>query len=105
MTNETVGESEFAGLIEVYDAGDDGVYDRYTVVFLKEPERQEDMFACVGMSEHPFHPQGFGQHSTAMRGPHLGKVISFDQLPPDCQKLVRRDLADEIPSESDRPKG
>lgn len=104
MKNEAVAEPEFAGLIEIYDAGDD-VYDRYTVVYLNEPERKKDMFECVGMSEHPFHPQGFGQHSTAMRGSHLGKVISFDQLPPDCQKLVRRDLADEVQSPAvERPR-
>jgi hypothetical protein len=77
--------------IRCYDNGGKTA-DRYTVVFLKQPENQSNTFACVGMSDNPFHPQGFGQHSTAMLGRHLGKRIVFNQLPPDCQKLVLRDL-------------
>jgi hypothetical protein len=66
--------------------------DRYTVVYISEPERQPGTFAAVGMSASPFHPQGFGQHCAAIPGKHLGKRIKFDELPEDCQKLVIRDL-------------
>lgn len=79
--------------IRIYDNGGKTI-DRYTVVFMDEPEHQPDTFACLAMNERPFHPQGFGQHSTAMPGRHLGKRIAFEQLPEDCQKLVRRDLED-----------
>ena len=79
-----------------YDAGDH-VADRYTVVFLDQQERMPGLYACLAMSANPFHPQGFGQHSNAMVGSHLGKRIAFEKLPPDCQKLVRQDLANNSP--------
>jgi hypothetical protein len=77
--------------IRVYDNGGK-TYDRYTVVYMAEPERQAKLFASIGMSEYPFHPQGFGQHGTAMPGKHLGRRILFTALPEDCQRLVNRDL-------------
>jgi hypothetical protein len=49
------------------------------------------------MSGAPFHPQGFGQHGeseTIIDRPtygHLGKKITFADLPEDCQKLVISD--------------
>lgn len=79
--------------IRCYDSGGE-FFDRYTVIYLDEPERGRDTFTAVGMSEHPFHPQGFGQHCTATSGRHLGKLIAFEDLPEDCQKLVKRDLGD-----------
>jgi hypothetical protein len=49
------------------------------------------------MSGLPFHSQGFGQHGESF-GPidrpsykHLGKKITFDDLPKDCQELVMSD--------------
>lgn len=77
--------------IRCYDNGGK-TFDRYTVVYMDLPERAAGMFQAVGMSEHPFHPQGFGQHTTAAPGRHLGKRVALDQLPEDCQKLVRQDL-------------
>lgn len=77
--------------IRCYDNGGKTM-DRYTVVYLEEPESRPNTFACVGMSSNPFSPQGFGQHSSAMLGRHLGKSIEFASLPSDCQKLVRKDL-------------
>ena len=77
--------------IRIYDNGG-ASFDRYTVVFMNEPEYQPGTFMALGMSEHPFHPQGFGQHCAAMPGRHLGKRIKFEDLPEDCQKLVKQDL-------------
>ena len=71
--------------IKCYDSPKFG--DRYTVVFLDQPERG-GMFVCLGMSERPFHPQGIGQHSAAQLGRHLGKRVAFTDLPNDCQKAV-----------------
>jgi hypothetical protein len=64
--------------------------DRYTVVYMNEPEGDK-RFACRGMNAEPFHPQGIGMSGTATCGAHLGKRIAFRSLPQDCQKLVMRD--------------
>ncbi len=77
--------------IRIYDSGDKFL-DRYTVVYLDQPENQPRTYAARGMSEYPFHPQGFGQYCTTMPGRHLGKRIKFEDLPKDCQKLVLQDL-------------
>jgi hypothetical protein len=74
-------------MIKIYDNGGK-TFDRFTVVFINEPERQPNTFAALGMSARPFDPQGFGQHCMATPGRHLGKRILFEDLPADCQKLV-----------------
>ena len=74
--------------LRIYDNGGES-FDRYTVVFLDRPE-YGDLLECLAMSENPFHPQGFCQHSSAMLGSHLGKCIRFDQLPADCQRAALR---------------
>ena len=61
--------------------------DRYSVYFTSTE--------CLAMSEDPFHPLGFGQHSTGKVGPHNGQEIKFSDLPPDCQKAVLTDLGGE----------
>jgi hypothetical protein len=103
-------------LARFYDNGGPnrgGTFDRYTAVYLKPMIQKDgtryspDSFAYAGMSTEPFHPQGFGQHGESDRGPadfppcrlggrnHLGKRIRFADLPPDCQKLVLQDLAED----------
>lgn len=77
--------------IKIYDNGGKSL-DRYTVVYMDYPERQPNIYAARGMSERPFHPQGFGQHCTATPGRHLGNRIKFEQLPIDCQRLILQDL-------------
>ena len=70
-------------------------FDRYTAVY--EYENGEcDYF---GMSEHPMHPQGFGQHGGGGDMPidwptsaHLGRRISYQDLPEDCQQAISQDL-------------
>jgi hypothetical protein len=86
--------------VRCYD--DKDAFDRYTVVFTG---RYKGRVCCdyVGMSEFPFHPQGFGQHGSAehiidanksgfapMIGKknHIGTRINFSDLPKDCQTLV-----------------
>lgn len=78
--------------IRIYDNGGK-TFDRFTVVYLNEPEGL-GLYGARGMSENPFHPQGFGQYCTAAPGRHLGKRIKFDQLPIDCQRLVAQDCGD-----------
>lgn len=69
--------------------------DRYTVVYIDQPEYQSGTFAAVGMSEDPYAPQGFGQHCIAMPGRHLGKRVAFKNLPEKCQSLVIHDLCEQ----------
>jgi hypothetical protein len=77
--------------IRIYDNGG-ATFDRFTVVFMSQPERQSGTFAALGMSSFPFHPQGFGQHTTATPGRHLCKRIPFTALPEDCQKCTLQDI-------------
>ncbi len=74
-----------------YDNGGK-TFDRYTVIYLDF--KRGDLYESVGMSDNPFHPQGFCQHDEAKRGRHLGKRISFYDLPADCQKAVINDLTE-----------
>lgn len=76
--------------IRVYDNGGKTI-DRYTVIYLDEPEAEVNLFQSLGMNETPFHPQGFCQHSSAKPGPHLGKRIKARDLPVDCQLAILRD--------------
>jgi hypothetical protein len=83
------------GIKAIYDNGGK-TFDRYTVYYSNPKDwgiTEPKMYPCVGMSAYPFHPQGFGQHSTGMLGRHNGKRIKFEELPEDCQKLVLQDLA------------
>ena len=78
-------------VLAIYDNGGK-TFDRYTVVY-NEPydERYPRLLECLGMSANPFDPQGIGQHSSAMRGSHLGKLIYWKDLPADCQRAVLQD--------------
>lgn len=78
--------------IKIYDNGGK-TFDRYTVVYMDFPEHgYPKTYQAIGMSINPFHPQGFGSHCVAKPGRHLGKKIKFEELPEDCQKLVKKDL-------------
>ena len=74
--------------LAIYDNGGK-TCDRFTVVYLDRPE-YGDMLECLAMSENPYHPQGFCQHSMAMLGRHLGKRIKLTDLPADCQRAALR---------------
>lgn len=92
--------------IRCYDNGGE-TFDRYTVVYTgRYTHKTARQHWGVGMSTHPFHPQGFGQHfeypyqvdapngkwpPAIGRKCHLGRRITFQNLPTDCQKLVLQD--------------
>jgi len=71
-------------------------FDRYTVVYTGN-YKGRDGCDYMGMSENPYHPQGFGQHGWNQqvidypKYSHLGKKIQFTDLPPDCQDAVIQD--------------
>ena len=89
--------------VKIYDNGGE-TFDRYTCVFTKKSIVSKEQrrhygtrFLYIGMSEHPFHPQGFGQHGEIEPqhiGGHLGKRIKFENLPEDCKKAVMQDYLD-----------
>jgi hypothetical protein len=78
--------------ILIYDNGGTTA-DRYTVVYTREPYDQHGIRkSCLGMSAEPFAPHGICMHGGATIGPHLGKRITWDKLPADCQRAVIQDL-------------
>lgn len=94
------------GVIAILDNGGKTI-DRYTVVYTPwtcedypVPGRSVLVFPNVAMSGAPFHPQGVGMHGeTLHRRPTAGwgtgqRVIRFEDLPADCQQLVRNDLGE-----------
>ncbi len=82
-------ESAPAHVAAIYDTCGKS-FDRYTDCYTWERERNGDHQARA-MSHNPFHPQGFGQIVSATRGSHLGKLIRWLDLPPDCQRCVIQD--------------
>jgi len=78
------------GVLRVYD--NEGItFDRYTVYYNERNERS-GFYSLRGMSEHPTHPQGYGQCGEGMLGRHNGKQIAFGGLPADCRAVVLGDL-------------
>lgn len=79
--------------IKIYDNGGKTL-DRYTLVFLNRPnDRYSDFYKnknyeALGFSENPYHPCGFGQHTSAQCGRHLGKLIKLDDLPEKAKKFA-----------------
>ena len=79
--------------VRAYDNGGK-TFDRYTVVFTGRYRKTNFGTIYLGLSEHPYHPQGFGQHGFSdclIDRPayaHLGKRVSFNDLPLDCQNVV-----------------
>lgn len=83
--------------VRCYDNGG-RTLDRYTAVFTGNYYgRRIGHTDIIGMSEYPFEPQGVGISDTVdfpVDRPtysHLGKRITFDDLPKDCQRAVMQD--------------
>jgi len=84
--------------IKVYDNGGK-TWDRYIVLYMHPINFQNEMrkngygYDCLGMSENPYHPQGFGCHDECIQpGAHLGKKIRYKNLPKRCKEAVRSDI-------------
>ena len=80
-----------------FDNGDKTV-DRYTVMPAREHWRhyrnRDGRWPALAADAAPFHPQGFGQYCECVPGPHLGKRIPFESLPPDVQRATRQMFED-----------
>ncbi len=55
-------------------------FDRFTVTFADR--------SALGLSINPDSPQGFSQWCDAVEGHHLGKIITFKDLPESVKKHV-----------------
>lgn len=84
---------DYGARVRVWDNGGK-TFDRYTILPPANAGAQYrehgNAWTAIGASRNPFHPQGFGQHVTAMPGPHLGKRIAWDALPIDVCIFARR---------------
>jgi len=92
--------------VRIYDNGGRSA-DRYTAVYTGRYQHLTGgVYHYTAMSEHPFHPQGVGLHGEDHRRidnrgygdkggySHLGKAITFDDLPLDCRRMVLGDMMD-----------
>ena len=73
--------------ISFYDNGGK-TFDRITVIFNDSKRKTKDgyMYDCLACS---CLGSGFFQHSTAMKGRHLGKKVTFDNLSFELQKKLK----------------
>jgi hypothetical protein len=65
-------------IAKVYDNGGQ-TFDRYTITF-------KDSSDALGLSENCDSPQGFSQFGVAVDGRHLGRQISFEDLPENVKR-------------------
>lgn len=76
----------------IFDTGEDGVFDRYTIAFKGyRVEGYGMVYPYLACSDYPFHPQGYGMHGEGkefITGKHLGKRVRFDSLPTDVQCFI-----------------
>lgn len=79
----------YGATLRIYDNGGETL-DRYTVIpprWAAEYRERDGMFTAIGCSQNP--SQGFGQHTSAQPGKHLGKRIAWDELPEGVQRFAR----------------
>ena len=77
--------------LRIYDNGW-RTLDRYTILpprWDKQYKERSGLFEAIGSSDNPFAPQGFGMQVSAAPGPHLGKRIHANSLPPKVIKFAR----------------
>ena len=92
------------GVLAIYDNGDQTA-DRYLVIYTPlyyNHCANKPTFPNLSMSGAPYHPQGISLHGETVGYRITGgwgtgqKVIGFDDLPADCQRVVREDLAEVV---------
>lgn len=83
-------KKRYGTVLRCFDNGGK-TWDRYTVFpprWAKGYKEDGRLWCCIASDEHPFHPQGFGQHTGGIPGPHLGKRVHWDKLPVDVQRFA-----------------
>jgi len=74
--------------VRLYDVGRTDCIDRYTAVFMHKVDFKTKKFTCLCMSAHPYANDGVIVSTQGHPGRHLGKRISYGDLPQDCQRLL-----------------
>ena len=77
--------------IKCYDNGGESL-DRYTIVYLSRPAFGEKAYEARSMCDTPNHPCGVSLYAIVDDGDHLGDLIKFEDLPTDCQMIVKNEL-------------
>lgn len=82
--------------VHCYDNGGKTA-DRYTIVLTgRYRHKTGGSFLYLGASTYPFHPQGVGTSEESNKQidypayGHLGKKVSFQSLPSEVQRFVKR---------------
>jgi hypothetical protein len=95
--------ARYGTTLRCYDNGPDKYADRYTIMPPRWArdyrERRLGEFTALTSSSFPFHPQGIGQHTSAVAGKHLGRRVAWAELPPDVQKFARQSFPEYAPKE------
>lgn len=96
----------YGTVLRCYDNGGKTL-DRYTIIPPRWAayEVEQDItryrgvrtFNAIAANAYPFHPQGFGQHVSAVPGAHLGKRVHWDALPADVQRFARQSFPNYAP--------
>lgn len=96
MGSEILGR--YGTVLRIYDNGGKTA-DRYTIIPPRWAKAHKDgaLWEAIGASAQPFHPQGIGQHTSAMPGKHLGRRIRWDALPADVQEFARQSFPEYAP--------
>lgn len=88
----TANVDRYGTVLRCYDNGGRS-FDRYTILpprWAGESYRERDgSWTCIAASEHPYRPQGFGQHCSARPGRHLGARVAWADLPEGVQRFAR----------------
>lgn len=90
----------YGTVLRIYDNGG-RTADRYTVVpprWAREYVDSRGYWEMIGASEDPFHPQGFGQHSSGSPGAHLGRRVAWADIPARVQQFARQSFPEYAPS-------
>ena len=75
----------------IYDNSGES-FDRYTIFYRENGWQPWQNY--IAASDHPFHPQGFGQHGETSPFyrradmEHIGKPVRFNKLPADVQRFA-----------------
>lgn len=98
-TPQNTIEKRYGTVLRVYDNGGK-TCDRYTILpprWARQYRERDRSFSAIAASERPFHPQGFGQHVSAVPGHHLGKRVAWATLPHDVQRFAKRAFPEYAP--------
>lgn len=97
--------TRYGTVLRIYDDGGKTL-DRYSILpprWATEYRSRAGIWQAIGASEYPFSPQGFGQTTTAQPGAHLGRRITWADLPIDVQAVARDVFPEYCPEQDDGP--